>query len=109
MTVSPVHVSIIAVLVLLGVGLFGMMTLRNFVRIIIALQIAGKGVIIALVIGGIVSEQVNLAQSLAATFLVADTVVAVIGLALAVQIHRCYGTLDLKALLALHDQPPEAP
>ena len=43
----------------------------------------------------------NLGQSLALTVVVADTIVAVIGLALAVQIRRHFGTLDIKALTTL--------
>jgi len=45
----------------------------------------GKGVLIALVLAGKMQGQVALGQSLALTVIVADTVVAVIGLALAVQ------------------------
>jgi NADH:ubiquinone oxidoreductase subunit K len=43
----------------------------------------------------------NLGQSLAVTVIVADTVVAVIGLALAIQVKRRVGTLDVKALATL--------
>jgi NADH-quinone oxidoreductase subunit K len=39
--------------------------------------------------------------SLALTVIVADTIVAVVGMALAVQVRRHFGTLDIKALSTL--------
>ena len=56
------------------------------------------GALLALVAAGKASGQVQVAQSLALTAIVADTVVAVIGLAIAVQVRRVSGTLDLKKL-----------
>ncbi|MCZ7668927.1 MAG: hypothetical protein M5U34_17895 [Chloroflexi bacterium] len=50
---------------------------------------------------GKMSGQMMLGQSLAMTVIVADTIVAVIGLALAVQAKRYMGTLDVKAMSTL--------
>ena len=50
---------------------------------------------------GEASGQINLSQSLILTVIVADTVVAVMGLALAVQIRRVKGTLDVRNLSEL--------
>lgn len=86
---------------LLVVGLYGLVTVRNLFQIIIALQLLGKAAILALVAAGRTSGHVNLGQSLATTVIVADTVVAVIGLALAIQVKRRVGTLDVKALSTL--------
>ena len=47
------------------------------------------------------SGQITLGQSLAVTVIVADTIVAVIGLALAVQAKRYMGTLDIKEMSSL--------
>ncbi len=89
------------VLCLLGVGLYGLLTIRNLFQVIIALQILVKGAIIALVAAGKISGQINLGQSLAVTVIVADTIVAVIGLALAVQVKRLTGSLDVNNLATL--------
>jgi NADH:ubiquinone oxidoreductase subunit K len=56
---------------------------------------------VALVLAGNVNGKTNLGQSLALTVIVADTIVAVIGLALAVQVRRHFGTLDIKSLTTL--------
>jgi NADH:ubiquinone oxidoreductase subunit K len=86
---------------LLGVGLSGLLRLRNLIQIIIAVQILAKAAILALVVAGKASGQVNLGQSLAVTVIVADTMIAVVGLALAVQVRRRSGTLDVKRLGSL--------
>jgi NADH-quinone oxidoreductase subunit K len=91
-------VLLIAVLGLLGVGLYGLLIVRNLIKLVIALQILAKAAALALVVAGQMSGQLNLGQSMALTVIVADTIVAVVGLALAVQVRQRFGTLDVKEL-----------
>jgi NADH:ubiquinone oxidoreductase subunit K len=86
---------LIGTLGLLGVGLYGLLITRNAIKIVLVLQVLVKAAVLALVLAGKVSGALGLSQSMAATVIVADTVVAVIGLALAVQIRRRSGTLDI--------------
>jgi NADH:ubiquinone oxidoreductase subunit K len=92
------NIALAAILGLLGVGLYGLLAIRNLIKIVIVLQILGKAALLALIAAGQASGQVNLGQSLALTVIVADTVVAAIGLALAVQVRRRLGTLDARDL-----------
>ena len=92
---------IILVIGLIGIGFYALLISRNLIKVVVALQILVKGSMVALVLAGNMNGQVNLGQSLALTVVVADTIVAVIGLSLAVQIRRHFGTLDLKALTTL--------
>ena len=101
MTLAPLSVGLLAVAGLLGVALYGLLIARNLIKIVIALQILFKAALLALVLGGAAGGQLNLGQSLATTVIVADTVVAVIGLALAVQVRRRFGTLDVRVLSTL--------
>ncbi len=98
MNFSPVTMAMIGVLGLVGVGLYGLLIVRNLIKIVIALQILAKGAILALVAAGSAAGQLQIGQSLAVTVIVVDTVVAVLGLALAVQVRRRFGTLDLESL-----------
>jgi NADH-quinone oxidoreductase subunit K len=98
---TPLNLMVIGVLGLLGVGLYGLLVSRNLIKIVIALQIMVKAVLLALVAAGSAVGQINLGQSMALTVIVADTVVAVIGLALAVQVKRRFQTLDVQALSTL--------
>ena len=95
------QILLLGVLILVGTGLYGLLALRNLIKIIVALQILIKGMVLALVAAGSISGNTNLGQSLAVTVIAADTVVAVVGLALAVQVQRRFGTLDLKELSSL--------
>ncbi|MBX3083282.1 MAG: NADH-quinone oxidoreductase subunit K [Anaerolineae bacterium] len=101
--VSPASIALIGVLGLFGVGLYGLLALRNLIKVVIALQLLIKAAVLALVAAGGASGQVNLGQSLAATVIVVDTIVAVVGLALAVQVRRRFGTLDVRVLSELRE------
>jgi NADH:ubiquinone oxidoreductase subunit K len=101
MTFTPENIVLAGVLGLFGVGVYGLLVTRNLIKMVAVLQILIKAALLALVLAGYVSGQVNLGQSLAATVIVADTVVAVIGLALGVQVRRRWGTLDLRKLDSL--------
>ena len=95
MTLPPMNIVLFGVVALLGVGLYGLLITRNLIKIVMVLQILIKAVILALVLAGKLSGQLGLGQSTAATVIVADTIVAVVGLALAVQVRRRFGTLDV--------------
>ena len=95
MTFTPLNIVLLGVVALLGVGLYGLLITRNLIKIVMVLQILIKAVILALVLAGKLSGQLGLGQSTAATVIVADTIVAVVGLALAVQVRRRFGTLDV--------------
>ena len=101
MTPTLPMIALLVVFILLGVGLYALLVVSNLIKVVVALQILGKGAVLALIIAGSLRGQVNLGQSMALTVIVADTIVAVVGLALAVQVRRHFGTLDLKSLTML--------
>lgn len=101
MSLSPVTISVIGVLGLLGAGLYGLLISRNLIKVVIAMQLLGKAAVLAMIAAGTASGKLNLSQSFAITVLVADTIVAIIGLALAVQIKRRSGSLDIRDLSSL--------
>lgn len=101
MTLSISTVSFAAVLGLFAIAFYGLLAVRNLIKVVVALQILVKGAMIALVAAGAMTGRVQQAQRLALTVIVDDTIVAVVALALAVQVRRCIGTLDIKALSKL--------
>ncbi|HSB81154.1 MAG TPA: NADH-quinone oxidoreductase subunit K [Candidatus Methylomirabilis sp.] len=101
MTLSPFHVILAGAIGLLGVGCYGLLITRNLIKVVIALQVLVKAVVVALVLAGQSGEQPGIGQSLAATVIVADTMVAVVGMALAVQIQRRFGSVDISAISTL--------
>ena len=101
MTINSLDVVLFGVILLLAVGFYGLLITRNLIKIVLVLQILVKAVVIALVLAGKASGNLGLGQSIAATVIVADTVVAVVALALAVQVRRHTGTLDLAKISTL--------
>ena len=101
MTFSPLNIILLGVVMLLGVGFYGLLITRNLIKIVMVLQILVKAVILALVLAGKLSGNLGLGQSTAATVIVADTIVAVVGLALAVQVRRRFGTLDVPKISSM--------
>jgi NADH:ubiquinone oxidoreductase subunit K len=101
MNLSVPIIILFAVIGLLGIGIYCLLITRNLIRIVVGLQILAKGAMLALILVSNMRGQPNLGQSMALTVLVADTIIAVIGLALAVQVKRRMGTLDLNDLSTL--------
>lgn len=101
MTFTPLNIILFGVVALLGIGFYGLLITRNLIKIVMVLQILVKAVILALVLAGKMSGNLGLGQSTAATVIVADTIVAVVGLALAVQVRRRFGTLDVPKISTL--------
>ncbi len=101
MTMSALDIGIAGVVGIIGIGLYGLLACRNLIKLIVALQILVKGALLGLIIAGKVNGQMNLSQSVAVTVIVADTIVAVVGMALVVQVRRVVGTLDVRDLARL--------
>jgi NADH-quinone oxidoreductase subunit K len=95
------NIIVFAIIGLLGVGLYALLVMRNLIKIIIALQILVKAAMLAMIAAGQVAGQAEIGESMALTVIVADTIVAVVGLAMAVQIRRHVGTLDVRVLSTL--------
>jgi NADH:ubiquinone oxidoreductase subunit K len=91
----------VAVLGLAGIGLLGLLVTRNLIKVVVGMQLLVKGAMLALVLAGRLAGQPQVGQSMALTVIVADTIVSVVALALAVQVRRHFGTLDLRALSTL--------
>ena len=97
MSFSPTNIILIGIAGLLGVGFYGLLITRNLIKVIMMLQILIKAVVLALVFAGKISGNLGLGQSTAATVIVADTIVAVVGLALAVPVRNRFGTVAATA------------
>ncbi len=91
-------IGLVAVFSLVAIGLYGLLIIRNLIKIVVALQIIAKGTILLMVLAGSSQGQPAIGSSLAITVIVADTVVTVVALALAMQVKRVHGTLDARVI-----------
>lgn len=90
------EMALVGAFLLLGLGFYGLLVMRHLIKMLIALQIMGKAALLVMIAAN--RDEVGLGQSLAVTVIVADTLVAVVGMALAIQIQRHFGTLDIHQL-----------
>jgi NADH-quinone oxidoreductase subunit K len=94
-------IAMVAVFGLVAIGIYGLLITRNLIKIVVALQIFAKGTILVMVAAGGISGKPAIGQSVAITVIVADTVVTVMALALAIQARRWCGTLDTRVISRL--------
>jgi len=95
MVINTALIVLIAVIGLFGIGLYCLLVTRNLIRLVVGLQILVKGSMLVLLFVGQIQGVPSVGQSMALTVIVADTIVAVVGLALAVQVKRSVGSLDI--------------
>lgn len=101
MIFSPLNAALFGVFGLLGIGLYGLLVTRNLIKLVMVLQILTKASLLALLVAARATEQIGLGESMVLTVIIADTVVAVIGMGLAVQVQRHLKTLDVNELSKL--------
>ncbi len=96
------------VLLLLGTGLLVIMLgvymlilYRNLLRLMVGVEVIAKGVTLIFLAAGIHRQDISFIQSLIVTFIIVETVLAAIMLALAVGAHKIYGSLDIRHLSKL--------
>jgi NADH-quinone oxidoreductase subunit K len=88
-------------LLVMMLGLYMLILYRNLLRLIIGVEIIAKGVTLLFLAAGIYRQDIGFIQSLIVTFIIVETVLAAVMLALAVGAHRIYGSLDIRHLSKL--------
>ena len=88
-------------LLILMLGVYMLILYRNLLRLIIAVEVVAKGMTLIFLAAGIHRQEIGLIQSMLVTFIIVETVLAAIMLALAVRAHKIYGSLDIRNLSKL--------
>jgi NADH:ubiquinone oxidoreductase subunit K len=86
---------------LLFMGLYCLLTMRNLLKLFIGVVIGTKGISLALVATGFVKKNLLIAQALAISFIVVEVCVVATTLALVINIYRHTGSLDVRKLTKL--------
>lgn len=85
----------IAAVMILFAGCYMLMRSYNMIRIIIAVEVVIKAVTLVLILAGYLNGNNALAQSFIITIIIIETVIAIIGIGIAIIIYRRNGSLDL--------------
>jgi len=86
---------------LVAVGLYALLTMRNIIKLLIAVGIIGKGISLALLASGWAQNSLLTAQSLVITFIVVEVCLVAVALALAINAYRHTKDLDVRKLARL--------
>jgi multisubunit Na+/H+ antiporter MnhC subunit len=82
-------------------GVYLLFTFRNVLRLIIGVEVVAKGVTLILLAAGVARDGIGFIQALLVTFILVETILAAVMLALAVMVNKIYGSLDVKLLSKL--------
>ena len=89
------------VALLIGIGIYCLLTMKNTVKLLIGIEIIAKGVTLALISSGYARNSLMLAQALTITVIVVDVAVIATALAIIISINRHTKSLDVRKLTKL--------
>jgi NADH:ubiquinone oxidoreductase subunit K len=87
--------------ILIMLGLYCLLSMRNLIKLLIGIEIIAKGVLLALISASYAHGVILTGQSLAITFIVVEVSVVAVALALVINLFRHTGSLDVKKLTKL--------
>ena len=83
---------------LFAVGLIALIAKTNLIKMVIGLELLGKGVSLVFVTAGYLAGNVGVSQAVVFTLIVIEAVVAGLALALVILAKRTWKTLDIAAI-----------
>jgi NADH:ubiquinone oxidoreductase subunit K len=96
-----VSLNLAAAAALFALGLYALASRESLLRVVIGLEVMGKGVVLSLLTAGFAVGDLGRAQVLALLVIVIEAVVAAVALALLVRLHAVVGRLDVPAIRRL--------
>ena len=87
--------------VLLFVGIYCLLTMRNLIKLFIGIEIISKAITLALIASGLLRGNMALAQALVITFIVVEVSTVAVALAIIINVYRHTGSLDVRQLTKL--------
>ena len=86
---------------LIFTGIYCFLTMRNLIKLFIAVEVISKGVSLVIIATGAVKNSILLAQSLAITYIVVEVSLVATALALIINIYKKNKSLDIRSLSKL--------
>jgi NADH-quinone oxidoreductase subunit K len=90
-----------AVLILLGIGIFCLISRRNLIQLIIGIEVMAKAVCLSFILAGALQGNEQIAQAIVVTIILIEAVSTAVALALIVGAYRHTGSLDVNILKRL--------
>ena len=86
---------------LVAVGIYTLLAMRNLIKLFIGVEIISKGVSLELVATGFAKQNILTAQAITVTFIVIEVSVVATALAIIINVYRHTGSLDIRKLAKL--------
>lgn len=86
---------------LILIGLYCLLSMRNLIKLLIGIEVIAKGVTLALISASNMRNYILTGQSLVITFIVIEVCVVAVALAIIINVYRHTGSLDVKKLTKL--------
>ncbi len=86
------------VVLLYVIGFYYLITTRNLIRILIALEVLTKGVTLTLIVVGKMTGQIATAQSMVITLIIIEVVILAIAAGIIIGVVRHTGSLDVRKI-----------
>jgi NADH-quinone oxidoreductase subunit K len=87
--------------VLVFVGIYCLLTMRNLIKLFIGIEVISKGITLALITSGLLRANMALAQALTITFIVVEVSTVAVALAIIINVYRHTGSMDIRRLTKL--------
>ena len=86
---------------LFAIGVFSLVSRGNLIKMVMGLELLGKGVSLLFVLGGYLSGNTGVSQAVVFTLIAIEAVVAGLALALVILAKRVWKTFDIAAISRL--------
>ena len=86
---------------LVFIGIYCLLTMRNLIKLFIAIEVVAKGVSLLLLATGFAKNNVLVAQALVVTFIVIEVSLVATALAIIINVYRHTKSLDIRKLAKL--------
>lgn len=91
------------VVLLYIIGFYYLITTRNLIRILIALEVLTKGVTLTLIFVGSKTGQIATAQSMVITLIIIEVVILAVAAGIIIGIFRHTGSLDIRKIFTKNE------
>lgn len=101
MTEAWLAVSAFGIVALLVTGFLAVILKASLLKVLIGIEVLGKGATLTFILGGFLLDDLGRAQSFVFTIIVIEVIVAALALALMVNVYRMTGSLDIRGIRRL--------
>ena len=87
---------IMLIIVLVGIGIYCLISRRNLIQLIIGIEIIAKAICLSFVLAGHLQGNEQIAQAIVITIIVIEAITAAVVMSLIVAVYRRTGSLNIK-------------